>query len=228
MIEISQLSKKYRTGKIGFQPFTYQVPLGQCVALLGGNGAGKSTFLKLLTNNIRPTTGQVNWGEDQFAYMPDDLEFPANLTAIEAIKLLGTLKKVDSKKCNSLLKEVGLYEVRNERINTYSKGMKQRLSFVQTLLSDEKVLLLDEPTNGLDPYWVKWLKNRLLEEKSKGKTIVFSTHTLSFVEELADEVLFFYEGKVILQDNVKSLLQESRSLEDVIVEKIEKLIMKKD
>lgn len=227
MIQIKQLSKKYKTGNIGLHPFDFEIEKGSIVALTGGNGAGKSTFIKLLTNIIRPTTGSIQWGAQRFSYMPDDMEFPTNLTGLEAIKLLGALRNVEEEKCSRLLEQVGLYDVRNQKIETFSKGMKQRLCFAQALLSNEKVLILDEPTNGLDPYWIKWMKSFLLEEKRKGKTIIFSTHNFSFVDDIADELLFFYEGHLLIQNKVNTLKLHSSSIENTIVSKLEQLMQDK-
>ncbi|WP_243290369.1 ABC transporter ATP-binding protein [Bacillus sp. FJAT-47783] len=220
-IEIINLSKTYKNGKVGLSPLQFNIQSGSIVALTGGNGAGKSTFIKLLTNVIRPSSGRIKWEGQRFSYMPDDLEFPPNLTAIEGLTLLGAIKNVDDDTISSLLKKVGLFDVRHQKIETFSKGMKQRLSFAQALLSDEEVLILDEPTNGLDPYWVKWFKNCLIEEKRNGRTIIFSTHHLHLVEELADEMLFFQDGNVIIKEKIKDITKTAKSLEEVIIEKLE-------
>ncbi|MEL3971722.1 ABC transporter ATP-binding protein [Rossellomorea oryzaecorticis] len=223
MIQVQSLSKTYKSGKAGLHPFDHQIPQGTALALTGGNGAGKSTLIKLLATIIKPSSGTITPGGRSFSYMPDDLEFPLQLTAIEALGMLGVLKKVDGKRSLQLLKEVGLYDARHQKIGTFSKGMKQRLSFAQAMLSDDDILILDEPTNGLDPYWIKWLKTYLKKERQEGKTIIFSTHDLSLVEDLADEMLFFYEGKVLIRGRVGELRGNGERLEDVIVKRLEEL-----
>ncbi|BCB04203.1 ABC transporter ATP-binding protein [Bacillus sp. KH172YL63] len=224
MIVCNELTKIYPTGRTGLDSFHYEIPSGTIVALTGGNGAGKSTLIKMLTGIIKPTAGSIDWHGQRFSYMPDDLEFPEVLTAFEALALLGALKNVDRDACQRLLRYVGLENVGHEKIGTFSKGMKQRLAFAQALLSDEEVLILDEPTNGLDPYWIKWMKESLLREKAKGKTIIFSTHELSFAESVADELIFFYEGNTLIRDSVDNLKKSGKSVEDVIVAELEGLI----
>ncbi|MCC5803595.1 ABC transporter ATP-binding protein [Rossellomorea vietnamensis] len=224
MIVIHELTKTYKTGKTGLYPLNYEIPKGQIVALTGGNGAGKSTLIKLLTGIMKPTSGSVKWNGQSFSYMPDDLGFPEELTAFEVMKLLGTLKAAESASCQRMLQYVGLEDVQHQRIGTFSKGMKQRLAFAQTLLSKEDILILDEPTNGLDPYWIKWMKKCLLKEKQKGKTIIFSTHELSFAESIADDLLFFYDGKTLIHDALKNLSDSSETLETIIVRELEKFV----
>ena len=223
MIVIQELTKTYKTGKTGLHPLNYEISKGKIVALTGGNGAGKSTLIKLLTGIMKPTSGSVEWNGQSFSYMPDDLGFPEELTAFEVMKLLGTLKNADAASCQQVLEYVGLDDVKNQRIGTFSKGMKQRLAFAQALLSKEDVLILDEPTNGLDPYWIKWMKECLLQEKQKGKTIIFSTHELSFAESIADDLLFFYNGKSLIHDTLKNLRGSSETLETIIVRELENL-----
>lgn len=223
MIKINNLSKRYPNKKYGLYPLNYEIKEGTIVALTGGNGAGKSTFIKLLTGIVRPTTGNITWNRKKYSYMPDDLEFPEHFTALEALEVLGALKNVKLSRCLNVLEYVGLYDVRNEKIGTFSKGMKQRLSFAQVLLADEEALILDEPTNGLDPYWLKWLKESLVSKKESGKTIIFSTHDLTFAEQIADEVLFFYSGSVLLQQSMQALSLKDNTLENIIVAKLEEL-----
>ncbi|WLR54250.1 AAA family ATPase [Mesobacillus subterraneus] len=106
------------------------------------------------------------------------------------------------------LNQVGLFDVRNIQIKQYSKGMQQRLSLAQALMPDVPLRILDEPTNGLDPLWVYRFKEIILEEKRQGRTIFFTTHILSLVEELADRAAFMQEGHLQYCDSVESLVQK--------------------
>ncbi|MFC6040684.1 ABC transporter ATP-binding protein [Paenisporosarcina macmurdoensis] len=220
MIQINQISKTYDTGKVGLHSLDLTITPGEIVALTGGNGAGKSTMIHLLTNILKPTSGTIDWGEKKYSYMPDDLEFPTHVTAWEWLKLLGAFKEVDDKKILRAATDVGLESQLHQRISTFSKGMKQRLAFAQTLLANEDVMILDEPTNGLDPYWVKWMKTTLDAKRKEGKTIIFSTHDLSFVEEIADVMLFFHEGKVLFQYKAQEWRAKPKSLESIVIDQL--------
>ncbi|MCZ8538340.1 ABC transporter ATP-binding protein [Paenisporosarcina quisquiliarum] len=223
MIRINQISKTYKMGKVGLHPMDLLIAPGEIIAFIGGNGAGKSTLIQLLTNILKPTTGTIDWGEQQFSYMPDDLEFPTHVTAWELLKLLGAIKAVEDEKVLLAATTVGLQNHLHQRIETFSKGMKQRLAFAQTLLANEDVMILDEPTNGLDPYWVKWMQTILDAKRKEGKTIIFSTHDISFVERLADKMLFFNEGRVLFQYQAKEWRENPKSLEETILDQLNRV-----
>lgn len=206
-IEISELSKKVRKKQL-IEPLNYQIKKGNVVALCGGNGAGKSTLIRLLIGLLKPTTGTVTMNGytykqnkrkfiEQFGYMPDDFQFQKSITAKETIRFYAKLKKISEKRAVETLETVGLLEKQNEKVGTFSKGMKQRLLLAQALLKDPDILILDEPTNGLDPYWMNELSDIMLQRKKAGQTVIFSTHDLHVAEKVADEVLFLSNGKVI-------------------------------
>lgn len=193
---------------------------GEIFALCGGNGAGKSTFIKMITGMMTATKGEIVLEgkvinpksmeyRQLFAYMPDNMLFPSQLTGKEILTYYARLRKVDEKRVLELLQLLGLEEVKDRYIKHYSKGMQQRLSFAQTILGEAPLLILDEPTNGLDPYWFYRFKEILLEEKKKGKTILLTTHILSFVEEIADTVAFLDKGKVIKKDRIENLINHN-------------------
>ena len=139
--------------------------------------------------------------------MPDDVDFPHTLTAAEVLKLLASLKKATKEQQENVLREVGLLEVKKQKVRHFSKGMRQRLNLAQSLLGGDGLLIMDEPTNGLDPYWVWKFKEIIQEEKRKGKAILFTTHILPLVEEIADKAVFLEEGKLIHFDTVKEIMK---------------------
>lgn len=202
---------------------------GETFALCGGNGAGKSTFIKCITGVMKATTGQIEMDgklmrtsemeyREQFSFMPDNMLFPPQLTGLEVLSFFGNLRNMGGERVLELLELVGLYEARNRTIKHYSKGMQQRLSFAQALLPNAPLMILDEPTNGLDPYWFYRFKEIIQDEKKKGTTILFTTHVLSLVEEIADRVAFMEGGKVIKNDTVANLMKQagnSASLEQI-------------
>ena len=218
-IRIDGLAKHYsETKKITDITFTIDKP--EIFALCGGNGAGKSTLIKMLTGMMKPTAGQIvmdgkvidprNQGfKKLFSYMPDEMLFPRQLTGLEVLTFFARLRGISDEKVNEAIQLVGLFESRNMQIKQYSKGMQQRLSLAQALLPDVPLRILDEPTNGLDPLWVYRFKEIIQEEKKQGRTIFFTTHILSLVEELADRAAFMQEGKLQYCDSVESLVKNN-------------------
>ncbi|PWI24607.1 ABC transporter ATP-binding protein [Kurthia sibirica] len=196
---------------------------GRIIALAGGNGAGKSTLIRLLIGEEVPDSGELIWAENlSMRYMPDDVNFPPTLTAYEIVHLLSQLKKLPRSRVEEVLKRVGLWEHRKQYVRQFSKGMRQRLNLAQSLLGDEQLLILDEPTNGLDLLWIAELKKILQEQKDLGKTILFSTHLLSFAEELADDVLLLHDGKILMNGPLQDVLQQSSAthLEELFMREI--------
>lgn len=194
----------------GLLGIDFNLEEGRIIALAGGNGAGKSTLIRLLIGEEPMDKGVIEWQrEKSLRYMPDDLNFPPAMTAEEVIKLLATLKKLPMAQCREVLERVGLWQYRKQRVRQFSRGMRQRLNLAQCLLGDEQLIILDEPTNGLDLVWIANLKTILREEQAKGKTILFSTHLLSFAEELAEDVLLLHEGRVLMHGGLEEVLQQN-------------------
>ncbi|MBK3496221.1 ABC transporter ATP-binding protein [Viridibacillus sp. YIM B01967] len=222
IVEGKALVKKYSENQ-GLQDVTFSLNEGRIIALAGGNGAGKSTLIRLLIGEEKQSSGEICWaGERSISYMPDDINFPTALTAAEILQLLAGLKKVSAAEREKVLKRVGLWEYRKQKVSQFSKGMRQRLNLAQSLLGDERLIVLDEPTNGLDLLWIAELKTILQEQKQIGRTILFSTHLLSFAEELADDVLLLYEGKVLLEGSIHTVLDQAKCnhLEELFMKKV--------
>lgn len=196
-------------------PISLSIEEGTIFGLLGPSGAGKSTTQKILIKLLNGYEGNVTYfGKDlsklSHSFYEDigvGFEFPVHfnkLTGKENMQYFSSLYKhpIDF---IPLMIRVGLGEAIHAPVSTYSKGMKMRLNFVRALLNDPKVLFLDEPTNGLDPSNARILKDIILEEKKKGKTIFISTHLMGDVEELCDEVTFISKGKVLETASPKAL-----------------------
>ncbi|MGE7093423.1 ABC transporter ATP-binding protein [Lysinibacillus sp. NPDC048646] len=222
LLEARDLSQIYENNK-GLKKASFSVRAGRILALAGGNGAGKSTLIRLLTGQETQMAGELIWQERQaIRFMPDDVDFPSMLTAVEVIQLLASLKKVEIHESLEVLKRVGLWDVKKQKVQQFSKGMRQRLNLAQSLLGNGPLLILDEPTNGLDPYWIAELKKMMLEEKAKGCTVVFSTHLLAFAEEVADDVLVLHEGEILISGDLKKILAEENNatLEKIWLKKL--------
>lgn len=204
-ITLQQVTKTFKGGR-GVRDVSFTLEPGRITALVGSNGAGKSTIIKLLTNLLQPTSGKIERTSRDVRFMPDDLTFPDTLTAEEIIAYLGKLKKVSPDEQQHLLTRVGLLEAKKLKVGQFSKGMRQRLNLAQSLMGDSEFFILDEPTNGLDPYWIAHLKAMLEDERDNGQIILFSTHLLSLAEEIADQVVMIHHGEVIATGAIDTLL----------------------
>lgn len=206
-LKINNLSKTYGKKQV-LSPTTFTVYDGECVVLCGGNGAGKSTLIKLITGIEKQTTGTFDFtlnNKKKFGFMPDQMCFSPELTAVEILLYYANFLGVAQERVFMLLKKVGLWDVRNQQVGSFSKGMSQRINLAQALLADVDVYIFDEPTNGLDPYWVIEFKKMIHELKKAGKTIILSSHIMRDVVEISDRVIILFDGQ----------LKENGSLEEI-------------
>jgi ABC-2 type transport system ATP-binding protein len=182
---------------------------GEVFGFLGPNGAGKTTTFKLLLGLLHPTRGKIFlWEEDHYkiehkskiGFLPENPYFYGYLKAKEYLHLCGQLFGINAKehhnKIDTLLERLGLITNKNSLIKTFSKGMLQRLGLAQALIHDPELLILDEPMSGLDPLGRKEVRDIMLELKAQGKTIIFSTHILSDVETVCDQVGIIIKGQL--------------------------------
>ena len=207
ILHVEQVEKGIH-GKTILQPISFKLKSGRALALCGGSGAGKSTLIRMIVGLTQTTKGEITLNgmtkkshKKQYVksigYMPDDFQFQSAVTAKETIKFYADLKGVNQQRIDAIIKQVGLTEHLNKSMGAFSKGMRQRMLLAQALLTNPPLIVLDEPTNGLDPYWVKSFGNMILDAKKRGQTVVFSTHDLHVAEEIADDIIFLYDGKVI-------------------------------
>ena len=179
--------------------------------LLGANGAGKTTLMRMLTGILTPTNGTITFdgmdvsSEDYrgiLGYLPQDFGYYPEFTAMDFLLYLAALKgipKVQAKRrAMALLEQVSLQDVSRRKIKTFSGGMKQRLGIAQALLNDPRLLILDEPTAGLDPKERVRFRN-LIEQLGKDSIVLLSTHIVSDVEHIADEILLMKDGRLIFE-----------------------------
>ena len=190
--------------------------------LLGANGAGKASLMRMLCAILEPTSGEVflNGKEitgmgaayrNLLGYLPQDFGYYPNYTAMEFLLYIAALKgipkKIAKKRAVELLELVGLTEVTDKKIKTYSGGMKQRIGIAQALLNSPEILILDEPTAGLDPKERVRFRN-LLADYAGDKIVILSTHIVSDIEMIADDVLLMKSGKILLQGTVPDLTRQ--------------------
>ncbi|MDL0411136.1 ABC transporter ATP-binding protein, partial [Clostridioides difficile] len=205
------------------QNINFEVGKGEILGFLGPSGAGKSTLQKILIGMITNYGGSVivNGVESKrhsnkfYENIGVDFEFPSlyeKLTAIENLKYFGSLYSKKLLSIDELLKSVGLENESNKRVSEYSKGMKSRLNFIKALLHNPDILFLDEPTSGLDPSNSKVMKDIILSEKSKGKTIILTTHNMLDATELCDRVAFIVNGKISALDTPHNLIMSKGAI----------------
>lgn len=215
-VVVTGVAKNY--GKVSaVKDVSFTLNQGETVALVGHNGAGKTTIVKLLLGLIRPSEGSVTvLGEDptkgdfsvrqRLGYLPESVAFHMALTGRETLAFYARLKRVDRSFIPELLDRVGLAaEAADRQVRTYSKGMRQRLGLAQALLGQPRVLLLDEPTSGLDPALRRRFYDLLDELRSSGTTILLSSHALTELEDRADRVLIVNQGVKIADGTLDSL-----------------------
>lgn len=187
--------------------------------LLGANGAGKTTLMRMLCGILEPTDGRVLYGSTDIrrlgeeyravlGYLPQDFGYYPDFTALEFLQYMACLKGLTRAEADqripALLSQVGLLDVQKKKIRTFSGGMKQRLGIAQAMLNDPSLLILDEPTAGLDPRERVRFRN-LIADYAKGRTVILSTHIVSDVEYIADEILLMKQGRLLQRGTVSEL-----------------------
>ncbi len=190
--------------------------------LLGPNGSGKTTTIKLLLGLLRPTKGRaLVFGGDstdpkinaRIGFLPEESYLYRYLTARETLNFYGRLfglpSRVRKDRIEALLDMVGLRAVANRQVGTFSKGMARRIGLAQALINDPDLLILDEPTNGLDPIGTRQIKDLIITLAKRGKTILLSSHLLADVEDVCDRIAILYGGKVQVEGKVKDLLEQT-------------------
>lgn len=203
------------------QNVSFSVDQGQTLGLIGANGAGKSTSIRLMMDFIRPDKGFVRlFGlpasdlsrRNQIGYLPETASFPVNLTILDLLRFTGTTcgmsAKSSKERGEQLLRELGLWEARRKRLSTYSKGMQQRANFVLALLNDPQLLILDEPMSGLDPLGRGQIITLIQKLKAQGKTILFCSHILGDVDRLVDQLLVLHKGHSLFNGEPSTFLAE--------------------
>ena len=214
MIEFKDVHKKY--GKLEvLKGVSFNIKDVGIIAILGPNGSGKTTSMKSFLGMVVPTKGDIlfngksiknQWAyREQISYLPQIANFPNNLKVKELIAMIKNIKKLPCKD-QELIELFGLQKHLNKSLGNLSGGTKQKVNLVLTFMVDVPYLVLDEPTSGLDPIAILALKKLILREKEKGKTILITSHILSFIEELSDEILFILEGNIYFRGTPQELL----------------------
>ncbi len=208
------------------QNLSFSVNEGEVYGFLGQNGAGKSTTIRMLLTLIKPSLGEIEiFGEKLNQHRNDILrqigaviEKPdvyKYLSAYENLQMFARLSgiKVTDQKLKEQLDKVGLISRANDKVKTYSQGMKQRLGIAISLVHDPRLIVLDEPTNGLDPQGIADIRNLILHlSRDLKKTVIVSSHMLSEIEQIATSVLIIDQGKKVIEGNAKELFDPSQTI----------------
>lgn len=220
ILRINNLSKHY--GKlIAVNNLSLEVCEGNVYGILGPNGSGKTTTLGMILEVISPTSGSYDWfnlepNNESRKRIGSILETPAfypYLSAVGNLKIAAKIKGKGKENIDNVLKQVGLYDRRNDLFKTYSLGMKQRLAIGSALLSDPPVLILDEPTNGLDPQGIAEIRELIIEIASNGKTILFASHMLDEVQKVCTHIAVLKLGKKVYDGTVEDAMNQNNKIE---------------
>lgn len=228
-LELDGLTKAYKK-KTALDHFSYEFT-GGIYGLLGPNGAGKSTLMNIITQNIKSDEGIIRFNgvevgkkKQQYVshigYMPQQQSVYENLTLMRFMYYIAALKgqkqKVADLQIEQLLNKLELWEVRHKYLGGFSGGMKQRALLAQALLGNPDIIILDEPTAGLDPLQ-RVAVRELIREQDKNKIILISTHVISDIEPIADEILMLKKGKLLNNLSLEKEQQKGETLEEMYV-----------
>ncbi len=193
---------------------------GVVYALLGPNGSGKTTLLKNILGLVKPSSGDVlidnktvinnSAARNKVGYMPQYAHFPGNVTANDVFKMLQKLRG-ESKNLEDLIEHFGIQDQVGKKISALSGGNMQKISAVAAFMFDADIYILDEPSVGLDPLANFKLKELIIKYRDQGKTVIFSSHLMGEVQEVANEIVFLFQGELIFRKEPKVLIEEEKA-----------------
>ncbi len=225
VIRVERLQKEFRQGffmrrVLAVKDISFQVDRGDIFGFLGPNGAGKTTTIKMLTGLISPTGGQAELFGDRvpsrralgrIGFLPENPYVYPYLTPSEFVELCGRLSGLSARaardRTRQVLEQVGVAYAADRPVRRLSKGMLQRTGLAAALVADPELLILDEPMSGLDPIGRKEVRDLIVDERRRGRTIFFSTHILNDVESLCDRVAILRKGEVVVSGRIADLLR---------------------
>ena len=226
IIELNGITKTFGNVK-AVKDLSLSVPKGSIYGFIGPNGSGKTTTIRMIMKIFYPDSGKIsingieqNGDRTEFiGYLPEDRGLYKKMKVYDVLFFLGELNGgTDLKnKINFWLKKLDLSDFANKKVETLSKGMKQKLQFIATIMHEPEIIILDEPFSGLDPVNAEILKDSILDLQRKGSTIIFSTHDMSMAEKMCNNIFMIYKGEKVL-DGTLNEIQDQYGTDTLIVQ----------
>ena len=219
MIRIEHINKKFKK-LLALNDINAQFEKGQVISLIGPNGSGKTTLIKSILGMVKPDRGKIFFKNEpingdpsyrsQIGYMPQIGRYPDNMKVGQLFKMLRNIRNVPGDNIDEeLIEKFGIERIFDKPMRTLSGGTRQKVSAAVAFLFDPSVLILDEPTAGLDPLSSEILKEKILNEKSKNKLILITSHILSDLDELTTHIMYLQEGKMEFFKEIEQLREET-------------------
>lgn len=218
MVSIKNLHKKFNSN-IVLDGVDLDIDKGGIFAILGPNGSGKTTLIKTILGMVIPNKGTITVlgnnvrknasYRNEIDYLPQIANFPNNLKVKELITMIKDLRG-NSTTDKELIKLFKIEPFLNKKLGNLSGGTKQKVNIILTFMFNSPLIILDEPTSGLDPISLIRLKELINREKANGKTILITSHIMSFVEEVSDEIVFLLEGKIYFKGSISDLKTKTK------------------
>lgn len=222
LLQINNVSKFYKD-KVALKDVSISVPKGSIYGLLGPNGAGKTSLIRIINQITEADEGNIMLNGEllnqshirNIGYLPEERGLYKKIKVIRQLeyfaKLRGLTSKEATEKANIWLQTMGLYDIRNKKIEELSKGMQQKIQFIVAVIHSPELLILDEPFSGFDPVNAELLTDIILDLKAKGTTILYSTHRMESVEKLCDAMALIHLSKKILDGTVSDIKNQFKS-----------------
>lgn len=234
MITLKNINKNFGKLKV-LQDVNLEFKAGECIALIGPNGCGKTTLIKSILGMVLPDNGDILLNNESIlkkfdyrnniGYMPQIGRYPDNMTIEQIISMIKQIRNSKTTLDEDLIKAFKLDKMRDKQMRTLSGGTTQKVSATLAFLFNPDVLILDEPTAGLDPLAAEILKEKIIKEKNKGKLILITSHLLSELDDMITQIIFMQDGKVHFHKTIKELLEAtgenkiSKSIATILKEK---------
>ena len=238
MLELKNITKQFET-VTAVKNISFKVDDGKVLGIVGRNGAGKSTIFRMILDLIQPTEGEIYFNSqkidgkilDRFGYLPEEGSVLPQFSVIDICEYYGALKLMNKEEVleslTTWLKEFNIEDYISTKVKKLSKGNRQKIQFIISVLHNPDFIILDEPFSGLDPVSVEELERAILKLKNEGKTIIFSSHVMSHVENICDDILLINHGEALLQGNLKEIKNTYKingapadSLNDIFIDKV--------
>ena len=218
MIRIEGLKKSFGKSEV-LKDINLQLKRGQCIGLIGPNACGKTTLIKSILSMVLPNDGTIYFDQKSIAgdetykskigYMPQIGRYPENMSIIQVIEMIKSIRQFDGQTDEELWVAFGLEQAKHKKMRTLSGGTTQKVSATLAFLFSPDVLILDEPTAGLDPLASEILREKIIKERQKGKLILITSHLLNELDDLLTDVIYMQDGKIVFFKNTDELLAMS-------------------